>query len=177
MLTARGWWFLVTVVVLLLFGMLGHLFFFRVLRDLGIVTMLGLALLLWFLLEWLLFGIRSSRAVRHLSVAREVRDERGTVGALWAGRTFAVHLVVRWQKSASLPYVALDDAVHYGLELIGGATEFGGALERGDSAAIDYQVRCGGVGRVRFEGMRVRLADLQGFFYHVAFIRFPMEYR
>src|SRR5262249_12688064 len=39
-----------------------------------------------------------------------------------------------------------------------------------------YSVRCPAPGRARFEGLGVRLADLQGFFYHAAFLADVAEY-
>jgi uncharacterized protein (DUF58 family) len=40
-----------------------------------------------------------------------------------------------------------------------------------------YTIRCGPVGTARFEGVRVQLADLQGFFYHATFLNAPMLLR
>src|SRR5438270_246985 len=36
--------------------------------------------------------------------------------------------------------------------------------------ALAYSIRCTLAGRVRFEGLHIEVADLQGFFYHLAFL-------
>jgi uncharacterized protein (DUF58 family) len=40
-----------------------------------------------------------------------------------------------------------------------------------------YRIYCPATGRIRFEGVRVQLADLQGFFYHVGFVNDARSYR
>ena len=42
---------------------------------------------------------------------------------------------------------------------------------------LRYRIRCRGPGLARFEGLRVQIADFQGFFYHVAFVPAVMVYR
>ena len=42
---------------------------------------------------------------------------------------------------------------------------------------LRYRIHCFAVGRLRFEGTRVQMADLQGFFYHSGFVSEPCAYR
>src|SRR5438128_76 len=105
MLTSRGWWFLIVVLSLLALGVFdappsrgGH-------GGHSTLMALTLTLLLWFLGEWLLFALRVSLAVPALRLRREVRDTRGPVDTLWAGRSFAVLVELRLPHWGSLPYL------------------------------------------------------------------------
>src|SRR5690348_5318194 len=105
MLTSRGWWFLLVVVALLGLALLanpGHTYRGGLARDdfwtrrpnIGL-ALLGLTLALWFAWEWLLFTIRARIVTRRLEMRRQVRDSRGPVDTLWAGRTFEVRVELR----------------------------------------------------------------------------------
>ena len=39
-----------------------------------------------------------------------------------------------------------------------------------------YRFRVDGIGRVRFEGLALQMADLQGFFYHTTFLPWPESF-
>src|SRR5262245_26562028 len=96
MLTTRGWWFLaISTLVLLL----------RVLSLNLTLAVLGLTLVFWFFGQALLFVFRTRLLRRHLLVERELRDERGRVDNLWAGRTFEVRVTVRLESALTLPHV------------------------------------------------------------------------
>jgi uncharacterized protein (DUF58 family) len=168
MLTARAWWFLVTVCLALLFGTL---------RDFRALTLSALALLLWFGWEWLLFAVRLRTVLRRARVVREVLDERGPVDALWAGRTFRVSVRLGLSGQGRLPYAAVTDLVPFGVEHAGGPTHVDGAVEGGRPLEMEYRVRCPNAGLARFEGLRVQLADLQGLFYHSTFLHAPLVLR
>jgi uncharacterized protein (DUF58 family) len=138
---------------------------------------LMLTLVLWFLSEWLLFALRVSLTVRALRSRRELRDARGPVDTLWAGRSFQVLVQLRLPHWGSLPYLKLSDHVPFGIEQGSGETEVDGALTAEHELALKYNIRCTAAGRVRFEGVRVQLADFQGFFYHATFLPEVIEYR
>src|SRR5207237_1845352 len=110
-------------------------------------------------------------------VRRELRDERGPVDTLWAGRTFHVHVEVEAPAGLGLPYVRLGERLPAGVESAGGVTEREASLTPEESATFDYRIRCPAAGRVRFEGLRLQLADWQGFFYHATFLPAVAEYR
>jgi uncharacterized protein (DUF58 family) len=183
MLTSRAWWFLLTVFVVLLGG---------ILFQFVPVTLLGLTLFLWFCWEWLAFAVRSRTVLRRLRVEREVADERGPVATLWAGRTFRVRVRL---VGYGLPFLAVTDLVPFGVEFVDGSPaaegEVSGARQRprdpgrrpglsdGAPAGLEltYRIRCTGAGLARFEGLFVQAADLQGFFYHAAFVRAPAVLR
>ncbi len=168
MLTARGFWFLVLVLVLLLVG---------VGIENATLGVLGLTLLLWFLWEWLVFALRVHGVVPRLRVDRQMRDERGRVESLWAGRTFEVRVRLRLAAGFRLPYLRVSERVPFGVEKARGRTDFEGAVAADRPVEFRYAVLCPTVGRVRFEGLAVQVADLQGFFYHATFLSSPRVYR
>jgi hypothetical protein len=52
-----------------------------------------------------------------------------------------------------------------------------GALSTDAPMTLGYEIDCRAPGRLRFEGVKVELADLQGFFTFITFVRDPREYR
>jgi uncharacterized protein (DUF58 family) len=168
MLTTRGFWFLVFV---LLFTALGI--------RLEIVTLgvVGLTLLLWFLWEWLLFALRVYGLVRYLHLDRQLGDERGAVQSLWAGQSFDVRVRLWLERAAWLPYVKVTDRVPFSVDQVRGPTELEGPVSRHEPLEWSYRVHCPGPGRIRFEGAALQMADLQGFFYHETFLARPQVYR
>jgi len=168
MLTSRAWWFLSINLLVLFFGL--------TIASLAL-TLVPLTLLFWFGSEWLLFAVRIPLAVRRLRLLREVYDERGPVATLWAGRPFEVGLRLEAGGRMPLPYVALDDRPPFDLEYLGGPFAADGRVGGGDGLEIRYNVRCRGPGLARFDGVRVHVADLQGFFTHTAFVSGVVVYR
>ncbi|MBV9124780.1 MAG: DUF58 domain-containing protein [Planctomycetes bacterium] len=163
MVTSRGWWFLGTVLVLLALAVLPH----QPNLSLGV---LSLTLLLWFAGEWLVFVVRARILSRRLRVFREVRDARGPVATLWAGRLFQVVVELRLSSPAGLPYVAFADFLPFAADQEKGELKGEGMLDPAHPLPLQYTIRCPAPGQVRFEGVRVQLADLQGFFYHATFV-------
>lgn len=164
MLTSRGWWLLLVVLSLLALGTLapphGH----------PSLTLLGLTLFAWIVWEWLRFGLRVAWVVRDLRVDRQVLDERGPVDALWAGRSFTVKVQLHLPNRLGLPWLLMNDRVPFGLDHLEGDPHRDGGLAPGQPLDLSYRVRCSAPGKVRFEGVSVHLADLQGLFYHTTFV-------
>src|SRR5712691_8499468 len=161
MLTSRAWWFLSVLVILLVLGML---------IPQPVLALVALVLLFWLIWEGLLFNFRARWVARDLILKRQVRDDRGPVTSLWAGRPFEVRLALRL-RSGTLPYVHFEETVPFGLEATDGSPDGEGPLTAEAGLTIAYTVWALHPGRVRFEGVRVQLADLQGLFYHVTFVR------
>jgi uncharacterized protein (DUF58 family) len=168
MLTSRGWLFILFLAVLLAWAVMAHL---------PTLAILGLALISWFAWEWLLFAVRSRVVVRQVELLRQVSDERGPVDSLWAGRTFTVDVELRLGERLGLSYVAVVDRVPFGAELVDGNARIDGALRRDEQLRLRYRMRCPIVGRLRFEGVKLRLADLQGFFHVTTFLAGVLIYR
>jgi uncharacterized protein (DUF58 family) len=168
MLTSRGWWFIIVVLALLALALF---------RAQSVVLLLALTLLLWFAWEWLLFAVRARIVVRELRVQRTLHDERGPVERLWAGRTVRVNAELHLPGPLDLPYVRLADRVPLEVAWVAGETERDGPVAAAKPLGCSYTIRCGSAGRVRFEGLAVQVADLQGFFYYRTFVRSVAEYR
>jgi uncharacterized protein (DUF58 family) len=168
MLTSRGWWFIIVVFALLALALF---------RAQTVVLLMALTLLLWFAWEWLLFTIRVRLVVRDLRVRRTLNDERGPVERLWAGRTVRVDAELHLPGPLDVPYLRLADRVPMEVAWVNGEAERDGPVAAGKPLGCCYTICCGSGGRVRFEGMAVQVADLQGFFYHRTFVRSVAEYR
>jgi uncharacterized protein (DUF58 family) len=168
MLTSRGWWLLLFVFLILAVG---------VLAGQQTVAVLALTVLAWVFGQWLLFTVRARFVLRAVAVEREVRDDRGPVDTLWAGRTFEVRVRVTLGHLLGLPHVAVADWLPFAVEKVEGDTARDGPLTADGPIELTYRVRCPHVGRVRFEGVRVQTADYQGLFYHVTFLARPVVLR
>jgi uncharacterized protein (DUF58 family) len=168
MLTARGWWSLFGASMTLVTGLL---------TASPVLALVGLACLLWFLWEWASF-FRVRSAIRRLRLEREVWDERGPVHTLWVGHSYRVRLAVSagggWYR---LDYVLAADPVPFGVEQVEGATAAGGELRKGHDLEWEYRIRCPRVGQASFEGVRIEVGDLHGFFYDLVFLRDPVVLR
>jgi uncharacterized protein (DUF58 family) len=165
MMTARGWWFLLSAALLVLTGAA---------LSLTALLLTGLVLLVWFGFEWLLFVARTQGVLR---VERTVLDERGPVDALWAGQAFTVRVRLHLDGALRWPFLTADDYVPLGVERLEGETGAEGEIDPGQPIEWEYRIRCTAAGLARFEGVRVQTADLQGFFYHESFLRFSVALR
>jgi uncharacterized protein (DUF58 family) len=166
MLTARGWWFLIPVLAMLATGL--------VLSYLPLILP-ALSLVLWFAFEWLIFAVRARSLAGRLEVVRELTDERGPVRALWTGHQVQVLVTLRLQGTPDLPFAVAVDHVPFTASHVTGSPAVEGALSAEQPLQIRYRVRCGSAGALRFEGVRLHLADLQGFFFHSRFLRDRVE--
>jgi uncharacterized protein (DUF58 family) len=168
MFTARGWWLLTLSLATVALGLFG---------DIPPLVPLGLALVLWIAAVGLLFYARARLVVPRLRVRRTVADDRGPVDTLWAGRSFDVQVELRLGSPLGLPHIAVADRVPFAARLLEGQTTAAGPVARGSPLALGYRIRPAAPGRARFEGLRLRLADLQGFFYFDTFVTAVVEYR
>jgi uncharacterized protein (DUF58 family) len=167
-MTSRGWWFLVLVLCVLTLG---------VCAGLRALTLMGMTLFFWFLWTWFWFSFRVHLVLPALVVRREVFDERGRVDNLWAEHSFRTLVEVENKGPLSLPYVRLSEFLPFNAHDVRGQTERDAVLLRGQPEALRYSLRCEGPGQLRFEGVRIQLADPQGFFYHSTFLRSAQVFR
>ncbi len=168
MLTPRGWWLLLTLGGLLAVGAWG---------PFPLLSIVTLSLLGWYLWEWLSFVYAVRTVVPTLRVEREIWDDRGPVTTLWAGRGFEVRATLRAGRGPAPAFLVARDVVPFGLEEVGGDPSAEGRLAPGTPLTVRYRVRCPAAGLARFEGMSVQTADVQGLFYHAAFVRAPVVLR
>lgn len=168
MITSRGWWFLLVALGIMVVGSLSARW---------MLAYMGLTLLLWFIFEGFLFSVRIRSLGPGIAFERELRDTRGPVLSLWSRRAFDVCIRVTLPEGQS-PYLRLIDRLPFNLERLSGKREVEGrfAPESGP-LEIHYTIRCPGAGQIRFEGLALHVADLQGFFYHYAFLAQPEVYR
>src|SRR5579885_2485688 len=183
MLTMRGWRLLLTIVAMLVLGLLGITGLasdapFR-LNDQPHITIVLLSLTfgLWFAAEWFMFALRCQLLRRRLTLMRELRDERGAIATLWAKRTFRVRVVLQLRGRLRIPFVRISDLLPAGAVRGEGFVHYEGALEPGDGVTLEYTLQSQTIGHLRFEGLRVQIADVHGFFYHTLFVRDGVEYR
>lgn len=167
MITSRGIWFLVSVLSILLVG---------VIRNRSELIVLGLTLVLWFIVVGLTFAWRATRLSRQITVQRQLLDVQGPVRALWSGHTYAVRVTIR-SRGVTIPFVRVMDRIPYGTEYGKGCADTAGSLDRSTPLDISYSVACPHPGTMRFAGVAMHLADLQGFFYHYAFAPEVSVYR
>jgi uncharacterized protein (DUF58 family) len=156
MLTSRGWWFILCISVLLVLS---------VLCSQLLLIVLSLALVLWFVSEWLLFAIRCEVIVRRLHCRRTLHTDMGLTEVLWAGQPIDVRLSVSLIGSLDLSYVVLRERLPPGAVLHRGQIEVDGAISAESPLELTYRIEPRGAGRLLFVGPSLRLADLQGFFY------------
>ncbi|MBX9582876.1 MAG: DUF58 domain-containing protein [Gemmataceae bacterium] len=170
MLTARGWWFLVAVGFILVLGV-------SLLPDYTVgPAVVGLPLLVWFAAEWVAFQTRLNSVLPRLRVTRLIVQGDREVPTVWAGLTFEVRVEVEQNSAAAFPFVLLEDRVPQAADRVSGDSGQVADLRPHDPARITYTLRCPAPGIVRFEGVRLRVADLNGFFYHRAFLREEAEF-
>jgi uncharacterized protein (DUF58 family) len=168
MLTGRAFGLLFATFLLLLFGMLvGH----------TVLVLVGLAILLWFAWEWLAFQVRAHLLVPRLRLERTVSDDRGPVTTLWAGRIFHVRTRLALRSPFRLPFVLGAERAPFGAKFVEGDPSGQGPVGGGRAVEFAYSVRCDQVGVVRFEGARVQVADVQGFFHRAVFVPLVAAYR
>jgi uncharacterized protein (DUF58 family) len=165
MFTPRAWWFLFATLLLVAAAVITHH---------PVIGFLAFTLLLWFLGQWLVFAVRWRACERRFVVRRELRDERGPVNALWAGHTFAINVELHTPNRTGLAHVAVADWLPFAVEQVSGATTTDGPLRLGRPLRLSYRVRCTAVGPVRFEGVKIQIADLHGFFSHATFVSAPL---
>ncbi len=168
MLTTRGFWFFLVNFALLAAAIL-----------LGATQLMLLCttLLLWFFAQWLLFQLRLRLTIAKLSVERTVSTARGAVDSLWAHQKAEVAVAIKSAGGLALPYVVVTDRLPALARLQIGPLCVDGAVSVENSLTFGYTVTCPSAGWLRFEGVKIQLADLQGFFTFAAFLHVVREYR
>ena len=170
MLTTRGWWFLIVVLLVLVLGAFALPFY--------TVTpvLLALTLLAWFSAEWVLFHLRMNAAAARLRCRRRIVQGGREVPMVWSGLPFEVHVTLGHDGKARLPFAVCEDRLPSIADVLDGDNEHAGEIRPQEALEISYTLRCPSPGILRFEGVKVRIADLHGFFYHRLFVRDPAEY-
>jgi uncharacterized protein (DUF58 family) len=169
MLTARGWWFLFLSLLLLAPALLVE-------RAGGGLAVLAFAMLGWFLAEWFLFALRVRFVLPSVRAERRLLAQGRPVPLVWAGSSLDVIVTLTVEDQLGLPFVIAADRTPMGAELVEGWTGLDGRLTPDEPIEIAYRIRRPAPGELRFEGVALKIADLQGFFYYRAFIRTSDRY-
>jgi uncharacterized protein (DUF58 family) len=168
MLTHRGWWcFLVITAVLVLSISFG----------LGTMTLVSLTLLVWFLGNWLWFLVQVRWTAQALYVDRRLLRHGQSAEVLWAKSSLTVVARLCSRSAMGLPYVVAADRVPLLARLKDGQPHADGEVHRDATVDIEYQLTCPSAGRLRFDGLKLLIADLQGFFIAHRFVRDVRSYR
>jgi uncharacterized protein (DUF58 family) len=170
MLTSRGWWFLIVAVFVLALGA------FALANYTVVPALLGLTLFVWFVYEWLDFQIKSNAAVSRLKVRRVVLQGGRSTPMLWANVPFTVRVRVRHDSLVTVGYAVIEDRLPAGADILEGGTDETASIASGEPVDVTYTLKCPAPGVLRFEGVKVRVADLNGFFYRRVFLRDPVEF-
>jgi uncharacterized protein (DUF58 family) len=165
MFTSRAWWTLFFGWVTLVLGLF---------LPMPALQLTGLTILLWFAGEWLLFA---AAMVGQAKLQYEVLDNRGPVTALWAGQSFLVRVRLKLRCLVAWRHAAISGPVPFGVEVTDGITGAEGDVVPGQVIEWAYRIHCPTPGIVRWEGVRIDIADLQGCFYHSRFVRAPLVLR
>jgi len=169
MLTARGSWLLFTVLFVFAIGA------FAVPYYSVVPVLVGITLLAWFFVQWALFQTRSNGAVSRLRVRRQVTQGDREVPMVWSGLGFQVRVTIENPSVFDIPFAVLEDRAAVATQRIEGASEIFTTIPAGGTVEIAYTLKAPSPGVLRFEGIRVRVADLHGFFYRRVFIREAIE--
>ncbi|MDY3557804.1 DUF58 domain-containing protein [Gemmata sp. JC673] len=170
MLTARGWWFLLIVAFILVMGAFVIPYFTTV------PAILAVTLLAWFVWEYLQFHTKSNAAVARLRQRRFVTQSGRDAPMLWANVPFQVRVQVRHDGFVTIDYALVEDRLPAGANVLAGEPSNHATVRSGEPADVAYTLLCPAPGVLRFEGVKVRVADLHGFFYRRLFLRDPIEY-
>jgi uncharacterized protein (DUF58 family) len=168
MLTARGFWLLLMTLILL--GM-------SVWLNVSALALVCLTVLLWLLAAWLWFAVQIRVLTGRLRVQRRVGNQGGRVQSLWAGQKYQVRVRLHSQGLLPTPYLRASDRVPFASRHLTGDTFAEGRLAAERALDIAYDISCLAPGVLRFEGVSVQAADLQGLFYHDFFLQDVKEHR
>lgn len=170
MLTARGGWFLVIVIPVLVIGA------FAIPYYSVVPALAGITLLAWFAFEWILFHTRSNAAVSRLRLTRHVIQGGREVPMLWSGIPFEVRVRVENPGAIRVPFAVLEDRRPVASEHVSGSLQLFTELPGRQTVEIVYTLKTPSPGVLRFEGVKVRVSDVHGFFYRRVFLREPVEF-
>src|SRR5262249_12189654 len=115
-------------------------------------------------------NVRVRLTARRLRVSRELRDADGPVRNLWAHGSFTIRATLTSTAKVTLPYVRVVDRLPVLLRPAAGARQTDGPLAARTPLTVEYRVECEAPGLVRFDGLSVHVADVQGFFYQPLFV-------
>ncbi len=170
MLTSRSIWFLIPATLILVVGTMVIPYYTVA------PALLGITLVAWFAYECCAFQTASCAALARLRVTRQVLQGGREVPMLWAGLPFEVRARIENPSGVAIPFAVLEDRPVAATRTVDGSNRLFSSLPPGSSVEIVYRLVSPSPGVLRFEGLRIRVADLQGFFYRRVFLREGIEF-
>jgi len=169
MLTSRGWWLLLIAGTILVLGVvwLG--------RFSALPPLIGASVLCWLAWGAMLFHHRLAAGAEHLSVTRVLLQRGRPTPVLWAGGKATVRVGVRNEGTTIIPLARLSDRLPGEIFAAPEGSEFETALKPGETATFEYDIAVEAPGVLRFAGVAVRIADLEGFFYNRRFLHAAVD--
>lgn len=147
-----------------------------ILREQIGLMLLSLSVLVWLLVEWLLFTWRVWFELRHLKFERSVNGRTEPTGILWAGRNVAVEVRLTSSILGMGSIVRIRDVVPENMEVMDQENDVT-IRNRIHSAVFRYRAKVLGAGQLRLPGFRIVMLDRQGFFRAERFIPLTQSFR
>ena len=147
-----------------------------ILREQTGLMLLSLSVLVWLLVEWLLFTWRVWFELRQLKFERSVNGRSEPTGILWAGRNVAVEVRLTSSILGMGSIVRIRDVVPENMEVIDQENDVT-IRSRIHSAVFHYRAKVLGAGQLRLPGFRIVMHDRQGFFRAERFIPCTQNFR
>ena len=147
-----------------------------ILREQTGLTLLSLSVLVWLLVEWLLFTWRVWFELRQLKFERSVNGRSEPTGILWAGRNVAVEVRLTSSILGMGSIVRIRDVIPENMEVVDQENDVT-IRSRIHSAVFHYRAKVLGAGQLRLPGFRIVMHDRQGFFRAERFIPCTQNFR
>ncbi|MBI1311878.1 DUF58 domain-containing protein [bacterium] len=141
------------------------------------LTLASLSVLIWLLLEWMLFRLRIVFVAPRLACRRTINGSSSSDGTLWTGRQVEIETVLQLDSFLSLPHVVCREALPDNLQVVAGQAACVAGIERSYPLKVKFDVIVPGAGRVEFHGVSVRLSDRFGLYSADRFIPAKQVFR
>ena len=147
-----------------------------ILREQTGLALLSLSVIVWLLVEWLLFTWRVWIEVPQLKFERSVNGRTEPSGILWAGRSVEVEVRLTSSPVGIGSIVRIRDVVPESMEVMDQENDVT-IRSRIHSAVFRYRAKVLGAGQLRLPGFRIVMQDRQGFFKAERFIPWTQNFR
>ncbi len=128
------------------------------------LVLVSLSVLIWLLLEWVLFRLRVETSACRFSCRRVVNGSRSVDGTLWTGRRVTIETTLQLDSLVGLPHVLCREALPENLQILAGHSATVGDIGRSNPFRLTFDAVVPGAGRVEFRGVSVRVSDRFGLF-------------
>ena len=161
----RGFWLLAVLFAVTVFAVAG---------EQSNILLLSTTLLVWFFAEWIWFYLRARILIRRLKIKRLLNGQALDRRTLWAREPAHIVVEISTESRVAMRYMRVTDRPP-AIGVITGQTSVEGTVKRDHPLRLEYEFRSPSPGQVRFEGAKVEIADMQGFFQLFVFLRQPVQ--